>query len=78
LAGPVLTTANRFIADEDYVAVEAHGRSTTREGIPYNNKYCFVFRVAGGKLREVTEYMDTELAVKVLGSAAQSAAKTTG
>jgi uncharacterized protein len=67
LAGPIITTAQRFIADGDYVVVEARGSSTTKTGIPYNNKYCFVFRLAGGKLREVTEYMDTELATAAIG-----------
>jgi hypothetical protein len=65
--GPILTTAQRFIADGDFVVVEAQGKSTTKAGIPYNNKYCFVFRLAGGKLREVTEYMDTELATAAIG-----------
>ncbi len=67
LAGPIITTAQRFIADGDYVAVEARGQSTTKAGIPYNNKYCFIFRLADGKLREVTEYMDTELATAAIG-----------
>jgi uncharacterized protein len=67
LAGAITTTAHRFIADGDYVAVEARGSSTTKKGNPYNNIYCFVFRLADGKLREVTEYMDTELATAALG-----------
>jgi len=67
IEGPIVTRALRFIADGDYVAVEAQGQSTTKTGIPYNNRYCFVFRLAGGKLREVTEYMDTELATAAMG-----------
>jgi ketosteroid isomerase-like protein len=67
LTGPVITTAQRIIADGDYVVVEAHGQSTTKAGNPYNNKYCFVFRLAGGKLKEVTEYMDTKLATAAMG-----------
>ena len=66
IAGPIITTAQRFIADGDYVVVEARGKSTTKTGIPYNNSYCFVFRLADGKLKEVTEYMDTELATAAL------------
>ena len=69
LAGPVITTAHRFIADGDYVVVEARGNSTTKRGTPYNNTYCFVFRLADGKLKEVTEYMDTELATAAMGDA---------
>lgn len=64
---PIITTAQRFIADGDYVVVEARGKSTTKAGNPYNNRYCFVFRLAGGKLKEVTEYMDTALATATFG-----------
>jgi uncharacterized protein len=55
-------TAHRIIAEDDYVVIECRGSVTTKSGIPYNNKYCWVCRIAGGKLRELTEYMDTELA----------------
>jgi ketosteroid isomerase-like protein len=63
----ITTVAQRFIADGDYVAVEARGANVTKSGVPYNNTYCFVFRLAGGKLAAVTEYMDTELVTAVLG-----------
>ena len=66
IEGRVHTHAQRFIADGEYVAVEARGANTTKAGKSYNNTYCFVFRVAGGKLREVTEYLDTELVTAVL------------
>lgn len=67
IAGQVRTTADRFIADGDYVVVEASGHNATVAGQPYNNRYCFVFRLAGGKLKEVTEYLDTELVTATLG-----------
>ena len=66
----VRTLAQRFIADGDYVAVEARGENTTKAGKPYSNRYCFVFRVSGGKLKEVTEYLDTELVTTALGDIA--------
>ena len=31
-------------------------------GEDYNNSYCFVIRMRGGKLVELREYMDTALA----------------
>ena len=34
---------------------------------PIATRYCFVFRVADGKLAELTEYMDSELVTAVLG-----------
>jgi len=67
LEGNIVTTAERIIADGDYVAVEARGNCKAKTGKPYNNAYCFVFRVEGGKLKEVREYMDTELATSVFG-----------
>jgi ketosteroid isomerase-like protein len=67
LAGQYTNTAHRFIAEGDLVVVECQGHSTTKTGMPYNNKYCFIFRIRDGKLLEVTEYMDTQLAANVLG-----------
>jgi uncharacterized protein len=59
-------TAHRFIAEDDYVVVECQGQVTTKSGMPYNNTYCYVCRIAEGKLQELTEYMDTELAAAAL------------
>jgi len=59
-------TANRFIAEGDYVVVEFRGRATTKAGKPYNNNYCCIYRIADGKLQELTEYLDTELVTAVL------------
>ena len=66
-AAPYRATAKRILADGDCVVVESRGEVTTTEGKPYNNNYCFVFRLAGGKVREITEYMDTELVTAALG-----------
>jgi len=67
LAPPIIIVGERFLADEDYVVVEARGKNTTRDGMPYNNAYCFVFRLAHGKLQHLTEYMDTQLVTAVFG-----------
>jgi uncharacterized protein len=66
--GRIKTTAHRFIADEDIVVVEASGSNITKTGKPYNNGYCFVFRLAGGKLQALTEYLDTELVTEAFGA----------
>jgi ketosteroid isomerase-like protein len=66
LAGRIRVRASRIVAEDDLVVVEAKGHNTTKAGKPYNNTYCFVFRVASGKLQEVTEYMDTQLVVEAL------------
>jgi ketosteroid isomerase-like protein len=67
ISGRITMIAHRFIADGDYVVVEARGSNVTRTGAPYNNSYCFVCRFGGGKLVELTEYMDTELVTAALG-----------
>src|SRR6185436_10252857 len=64
------TIPDRLIAEGDLVVVEAHGENKTKSGKPYNNRYCFIIRVVDGKLRELTEYMDTALAVAALGDSA--------
>ena len=67
LEGSLTITADNLIAEGDFVAVQSHGRSTTRKGVAYDNTYCQVFRVVGGKIREGTEYLDTELVTRSFG-----------
>src|SRR5262249_518734 len=63
-------TALRMIAEDDYVVVECRGNVTTKSGRPYNNSYCYVCRMADGKLVELTEYLDTDLVNTALGETA--------
>jgi ketosteroid isomerase-like protein len=67
LEGGITLTPENFIADGDYVAMQARGKATTTSGKPYNNTYCQVFRIANGKVQEVTEYLDTELVTSAFG-----------
>jgi ketosteroid isomerase-like protein len=64
--GIVLTPYN-IIADGDFVAMQAHGKALAKNGKAYNNHYCHVFRIAGGKIKELTEYLDTALVDSVFG-----------
>src|SRR5262245_12214315 len=59
-------TARRIIAEDDLVVVECEGRVSTKSGERYDNKYCYVIRMSDGKMLELTEYMDTALADRVL------------
>ncbi len=67
LEGGLTITPDNFIADGDYVAMQARGKSTTKTGKSYNNTYCQVFHLANGKVQEVTEYLDTELVTSAFG-----------
>ncbi|KWV61068.1 ketosteroid isomerase [Bradyrhizobium macuxiense] len=46
-------------ADGDSVIVEERMLATLPDGRPYDNDYCFVFVVEGGRIKQVREYMDT-------------------
>jgi ketosteroid isomerase-like protein/uncharacterized protein YndB with AHSA1/START domain len=59
-------TAQRFIAEGDWVVVQCRGSVETRRGQRYDNEYCYVCRFSGGRLVELTEYLDTELVATVL------------
>jgi ketosteroid isomerase-like protein len=65
-AGKYTNSAERFIAEDDLVVVECRGQVTTKTGKPYNNSYCYICRLADGKLRELTEYLDTQLVAEAL------------
>ncbi len=67
LEGGIALTPYNLIADGDYVAMQAHGKSMAKSGKPYNNSYCQIFRIAGGKVKEITEYLDTALVDDVFG-----------
>ncbi|REE96823.1 nuclear transport factor 2 family protein [Thermomonospora umbrina] len=58
--------ADLIIAEDDRVVVQAHSRATTRRGESYDQTYCFIFRVADGRLTEVIEHCDTTLVERVL------------
>jgi ketosteroid isomerase-like protein len=66
LGGAYRLTADFVLADGDRVVVQAVGDGTTIGGQTYRQTYCFVFRVAEGKLTEVVEHCDTALVERVL------------
>ncbi len=67
LVDGITLTPDNLIAEGDYVAMQARGKATAKNGKSYNNTYCQVFRFSNGKICEVTEYLDTELVTSVFG-----------
>ena len=53
-------------AEEERVAVEISGEAIHASGETYNNQYHFLLRIKDGKILELNEYMDTQLAAKIL------------
>ncbi|WP_458757334.1 nuclear transport factor 2 family protein [Afipia sp. TerB] len=74
LADRPRTVAFNFIAEGEYVVVEARGDNVTRSGERYDNEYCFVWRVQGGKITQIKEYCDSALVERVLGRFPRAAA----
>ena len=66
--GPIVFQPERFIAEGEYVVMQAQGRATALSGKPYNNTYCIVCRVVDGKVKEMVDYVDTELITSALGA----------
>ncbi len=67
-AGGLPTKIHTMIAEGDTVAVQAESHATHVSGKLYNNKYLFLMRFRDGKLIEMNEYLDTELAGKFFGA----------
>jgi uncharacterized protein len=61
LAGPIVPTVRDIIAEGDKVVLQWEGRSSAKNGSIYHQTYCWVMRMADGKVREGTAYLDTEL-----------------
>jgi ketosteroid isomerase-like protein len=66
--GPIVFQPDRFIAEGEYVVMQARGRATALSGKPYNNTYCIVCRIVDGKVKEMIDYVDTELITSALGA----------
>jgi ketosteroid isomerase-like protein len=68
------TLAFNFIAEGEYVVVEARGDNVTKSGERYDNEYCFVWRVQNSKITQIKEYCDSALVERVLGRYPKAAA----
>ena len=67
LKAGIFPTIENLIAEADVVVAQTTGTAETHDGISYNNSYCQVMRIREGKIVEVKEYFDTQLASSVFG-----------
>jgi ketosteroid isomerase-like protein len=64
---PYRLSIKTIVAEGAWVVVELRGvDNVTNAGVPYQQEYCWICRVAGEQLKEVREYADTYLASQVL------------
>jgi uncharacterized protein len=67
LREPRKTIAERFIAEDDIVVVEARGDMVTKDVKHDDNDYCLVFKLKDGKIVEMCEYQNSLLCERMLG-----------
>jgi ketosteroid isomerase-like protein len=58
--------AELVVAEGERVVVQARAFATTKRGEPYEQTYCFIFRVVDGRITELVEHCDTALVERVL------------
>ena len=54
-------------AEADRVVLEAKLESRSKAGRDYIQEYCYVIAIADGKVKDVREYLDSELITHVFG-----------
>ena len=67
LEGTIRIGIKSLTAEGQRVVMEAEGKSSTKTGGAYNNTYCIVLDLEGGKIANIQEYLDTELVTEVFG-----------
>ena len=55
-------TIDQLVAEGDHVAVHVHMQGRTASGNDYLNQYHMLYRLVGGRIAEVWEYLDTAYA----------------
>lgn len=67
LTATISLDIKQLIAEGDKVVSEMQGSARSKDGKDYNNTYCIILTVRDGKVREMREYLDTELVTQVFG-----------
>ncbi len=65
LDGPLLGTVRKVLADGDHVVVQWESSAPMRNGGRYQQTYCWVLRLADGRVVETVAYLDTEMVSSV-------------
>ena len=71
LDGDLTLTPHRIMVDGDHACVLASGRALLKNGRRYDNDYCLCYRLAGGCIVALDEYLDTETVTASFGTLAE-------
>lgn len=66
LDGPIVLQVRNLIPAGEWVVAETVGDARTKQGRPYRNGYCMLWRLEDGRVTHLTEYNDTQLIMEVL------------
>ncbi len=58
--GGLQSEVRRVYGEGDVVIVELTNRARLGNGRDYENEYCFIYELEGGKIRRIREYVDTQ------------------
>ncbi|HYA63878.1 MAG TPA: nuclear transport factor 2 family protein [Candidatus Sulfotelmatobacter sp.] len=53
------------LVSEDWAVVELHSLATAKNGLRFDNRYCWVCRFEDGKIVEVRAYLDSALVARL-------------
>jgi ketosteroid isomerase-like protein len=53
------------VVQNDEAVVELHSLATAKNGMRFDNRYCWVCRFAGGKIVEVRAYLDSAMVARL-------------
>ncbi len=56
----------RVYCEGNVVVVELVNRGKLGNGRDYENEYCFIYEIEGGKIRRIREYVDTQKAKELM------------
>lgn len=62
--GTQLRVEHALVSGE-WAVIELHSLATARNGLRFDNRYCWVCRFAGGKITEVRAYLDSALVARL-------------
>jgi ketosteroid isomerase-like protein len=66
LPGGTQLHVQNVLTDGDWAAVELRSHATARNGMRFDNRYCWVIRFEGETIAEVRAYLDSALVQKVI------------
>jgi uncharacterized protein len=54
------------LVSDDWAVVELHSLATAKNGLRFDNRYCWVCRFSGDKIVEVRAYLDSALVARLI------------